>query len=310
VQIKRAGFTLVELLVSLAIVGVITAATTLTLVRQERFYSRAAQLLETKSQLRDATGVLVSDIRGADIATNGVPLMTDSAIELYTTIGVSIACTAPAPQTFGLPPSTLSNGNTLTSLLVTPDTGDLAEVYTIPGGNPDSAKWEVRRVASFSSRSVASACPVSSQFITSADATAGATGYLLEVAGSPLANVRTGAPIRFLRRARYSIYKSSDNLWYLGYRRCAVSSPYSCASIQPVSGPYRAYAGAVGGRGLSFRYYDMSGMELPAASLGLDLARVDIVLRSQATSSASLIGEQNTFRDSAIVTVSPRNRRR
>jgi prepilin-type N-terminal cleavage/methylation domain-containing protein len=311
VQLKRAGFTMVELLASIAIVSVIATATTLTLIRQERFYSRAEEVLDVKSQLRDAADVLASDIRGSAVATYGVPLMTDSAIELYTTIGTSVTCAAPVSQTFGLAPSVLANGNTLTSLLVTPDTGDLAEVYTIPSANLDSAKWEARRVASFASRSLASSCPSSTGFTTPADVIPGAAGYQLVVAGGAMRGARKGAPIRFLRRARYSIYKSSDNLWYLGYRRCAVTAPYSCGAIQPVSGPYRAYRGGVGGNGLSFRYYDTSGVELAPGSSGITVARVEIVIVGQSSREVALVGDaQKTFRDSVIVTVSPRNRRR
>lgn len=308
---KRGGFTLAELIVSLVIASVVAAATALTLIRQERFYSRAGEVLEVKSQLRDAADVLASDIRGSAVATYGVPLMSDSAIELYTTIGASVACAASTSQTFGLAPAVLANGNTLTSLLVTPDSGDLAEVFAIPSGNLDSARWETRPVVSFASRSIASTCPPSTGFTTLADATPGAAGYQLVIAGSALPGARKGAPVRFLRRARYSIYKSSDNRWYLGYRRCAVLAPYSCAAIQPVSGPYRAYGARNGGNGLSFRYYDTSGAELLPGSAGFTLARVDIVIRGQSANEIDLVGDaQKAFRDSVIVTVSPRNRRR
>ena len=78
----------------------------------------------------------------------------------------------------------------------------------------------------------------------------------------PVPNVRAGAIIRFLRRARYSFYKSSDGEWYLGYRRCSVGTPSSCASIQPVSGPYRAYKGSSSPSGIAFRYYDVNGAQL------------------------------------------------
>lgn len=309
-QLKRSAFTVIELLVSIAVAGVIIAATTLTLVRQQRFYSRVREVLDVRSSLHDAAGVLASDIRGAAVATYGVPLMSDSAIELYTTIGTSIVC-APASQVFGLPPSVLANGNTLTSLLATPDTGDLVEVFTMPSGNPDSARWESRRVSSFASRSIATSCPSTSGFTSAADAASGAKGYQLVVAGSPVSAARRGAPVRFIRRARYSIYRSSDNLWYLGYRRCAVGPPYTCASIQPVSGPYRAYGGSSGASGVSFRYYDTSGTELPSSSTGIELARVDIAVRGQSSSDIGLIGDaRQPFRDSVVITVSPRNRGR
>jgi prepilin-type N-terminal cleavage/methylation domain-containing protein len=307
----RRAFTLPELLVSVAIAGVVGGAITTTLIRQQRFFSATAEVLDVRAQLRDAADVLTSDIRGAAVASFGLPVMSDSAIELYTSIGSSITCSAPAGSVVGLAPSVLANGNTLTSLLVTPDTGDLAAIYSIPSGNVDSARWETRRIVSFSNRSLASSCPSSTGFTTVADAVAGSTAYQVTLASSPGADVHKGAPVRFLRRARYSIYKSSDGKWYLGYRRCSVGVPSSCAAIQPLSGPYRPYGPRGSGSGLSFRYFDMNGVEVPSGSGGRSVARVDIVIRGESLRRVAFGGDaQRTFRDSVVVTVSPRNRSR
>lgn len=308
---QRPAFSLPELLVSIAIAGVVTGAIVTTLVRQQRFYTAANEILGVRAQLRDAADVLASDIRGAVVATYGVPLMSDSAIELYTSIGTSIACAAPSGLSIGLAPSVLANGNTLTSLLATPDTADLASIYTIPGGNIDSAKWETRPIAAFSGRTLSSTCAASTGFTTIADAAAGATGYMLTLGSTTTTTPRKGAPIRFIRRSRYSIYKSSDGLWYLGYRRCSVSGPPSCAAIQPLSGPYRPYGKRGAASGLSFRYFDAAGVELAPGSSGVDLSRVDIVLRGATARRVAMAGDaQNTFSDSTVVSVSPRNRTR
>lgn len=307
---KRA-FTLPEILVSIAIAGVVATAITTTLVRQMRFHIASAEILDVREQLRDAADVLASDIRGAAVASYGLPLMADSAIEMYSTIGSSVACSTPIGTVVALAPSVLANGNTLTSLLVMPDTGDLAAIYSIPSGNIDSARWEARRITAFSSKSLASTCPSSTGFTTVADAVAGATGYQVTLAASPGPDVHKGAPVRFLRRARYSIYKSSDGKWYLGYRRCSVSVPSSCAAIQPLSGPYRPYGSRGSESGLSFRYYDLNGVELAPGNNGTSVARVDIVIRGESWKRVALAGDaQRTFRDSAVVTVSPRNRTR
>ncbi|HUR00580.1 MAG TPA: type II secretion system protein [Gemmatimonadaceae bacterium] len=307
----RRAFTLPELIVSVAIAGIVAGGIATTLVRQQRFFGSAAEVLDVRSQLRDAADVLASDLRGAAVASYGLPVMTDSAIEFYTSIGTSIACSAPSGVVVALAPSVLANGNTLTSLLVTPDTGDLAAVYSIPSNDIDSARWETRRISAFSSRSLASTCPASTGFTTLADAVAGAAGYQLTLAMSPGPNVHKGAPVRFLRRARYSIYKSSDGKWYLGYRRCSVGVPSACASVQPLSGPYRPYGSRGGENGLSFRYYDVNGVEVPAGSGGRYVARIDIVIRGEASRRVALAGDaQRTFRDSVVVTVSPRNRMR
>lgn len=308
-QTDRSGFTLAELIVSVVIAGVIGGAITTTLVRQQRFFGAAAEVLDVRAQLRDAADVLASDLRGAAVASFGLPVMTDSAIELYTNIGTSVACSAPSGSVVALAPSALANGNTLTSLLVTPDTGDLAAVYSIPSNNVDSARWETRRISAFTTRSLSTTCPSSTGFTTVADAVAGATAYQVTLASSPGPDVHRGAPVRFLRRARYSIYKSSDGKWYLGYRRCSVGVPSSCSSVQPLSGPYRPYGARGTESGLSFRYYDVNGVEVPTGSNGKSVARIDVVVRGASSRRVALGGDaQSTFRDSVVVSISPRNR--
>ena len=308
-RLKRFGFTVAELLVATAVAGVAAAAMTATIVRQQRFYSAASEVLTTRSQLRDGADILASDIRGAAVGLFGLPVMTDTAVEMYTVIATSVACSAPSGATIGLPPATLVSGNTLTSMLYQPDTGDVAIVYAVPSGVIDSAFWDIHRIASFSSRALNVACAPSTGFTVAGDAFTAATGYQLTLATLPSPAVRTGAPIHFVRRARYSFYRSSDGEWYLGYRRCSASSPFTCAAIQPVSGPYRPYR-ASSPPGLAFRYFDSSGRQLNAAAESFNVARVDIVLRGESANAVALVGDsRKVWRDSILVTVSPRNRR-
>lgn len=308
-RLSRSAFTLVELLVATAIAGVATAVMTATLTRQQKFFSSAEHMLAVRAQLRDAADILASDIRSASVAQFGVPVMTDTAIEIVAVVASSVVCAAPTGASVGLPPSTLVAGSTLTSMLAQPDTGDLAAIYSIPGGIPDSARWDTYRIAAFASRSIGTSCPASTGFVTAADEFAGATGFLLTFASAPAVPVRKGSIVHFLRRARYSLYRSSDGDWYLGYRRCGVAPPHVCGSIQPVSGPYRPYRSA-GPSGLSFRFYDESGVEITSAA-STAVARIDIVLRGETSSAIAPTGDsRRVWRDSVVVSVSPRNRAR
>ena len=300
---RRGGFTLVELLVATAIGGLAAVAMTMTLSRQQRFYSSASAIIDSRAQVRDGADVLVSDIRSAAVARFGLPVTTDSAIEMFTVIATSVACTAPVGATIGLPPMVLARGNTLTSMLFQPDTGDLAVLYAA-STIPDSSGWETLRIASFTSRALATSCPPSTGFTSSGDGSSGAVGYMLTLVQPPSAVIRRGAPIAFVRRVRYSLYRSGTE-WYLGYRRCGASSGV-CSAIQPVSGPYRPYSSS-SSSGLSFRYYDSTGAEATYPSTAI--ARVDIVVRGQTARAAALTGDsQSAYRDSIVVSVSPRNR--
>ena len=304
------GFTLVELIVATSIAAIVGAAILMTLRRQEMFYGSATEVIGLRSELRDAADVLVADIRGAAVARYGLPLMADTAVELFSTLGSSVVCLTSSGRTVFLPPTTLSSGNPLTSLLAFPDSGDLALIYTAPSGNPDSARWIESRISAFATRSLSSSCPASSGFTSSLDAAAGRTGFALTLAGTPASAIRKGAPVRFVRRARYSLYRSSDGQWYLGYRRCNAVGQSSCTAIQPVSGPYLPYASAGPGTGgLSFRYFDVNGSELFDAALSANVARIDVVLRGETKRAVSLAGDaRHRYRDSVVISISPRNR--
>jgi hypothetical protein len=310
-RLTRSGMTVAELLVATAVAGIATALMTLTVVRQQRFFSSASEIIGVRSQLRDAADILATDIRGASVSLPGLPVMTDTAVELYTTVASSVACGPPVSGTIGLPPSALVTGHTLTSILAQPDTGDIASIYVVPPTTGDSAHWESYRIAAFSARSLATVCPSSTGFTTRGDNYVGATGFALTLMSPPAPDVSRGALIRFLRRARYSLYKSSDGEWYLGYRRCSTGMPPSCASIQPVSGPYRAYRGSTSPAGIAFRYYDANGAALTNSAQSTLVSRIDIVLRGETASSVALVGDtRRVWRDSVVVSVSPRNRSR
>ena len=307
---RRAGFTLIEMIVATAIAAIVGATLMVTLSRQERFYSSAAQMLEVRGQLRDGGDILTSDIRGAAIERYGLTLMTDSAVEFFSTIGGSVVCETPAGQTLFLPPDTLSSGGTLTSLLASPDTGDIALIYAMRGGVPDSALWVDARIAAFATRSLSASCPSSSGFTSSGDIAAGERGYALTLTATPT-GIRKGAPVRFLRRGRYSLYPSGGE-WYLGYRRCNAAGSSSCGTIQPVSGPYLPYNGQGSpDAGLAFRYFDANGSEITDEAFSHTVSRIDIVLRGATARAVALVGDARVrYRDSTVVSVSPRNRAR
>ncbi len=308
---RRRGFTLVELLVVMAIATAVCATVARTLSRQQRFYSAAASMLHVREQLRDGADALVADIRGAAVARYGLPTMADSAIELYASIGSSAVCTISGSALL-LVPQQLVVGAPISSFLATPDTDDVALVYVNVPASADSSRWEIARITAVSTRAVSTTCPPSTGFTTATDAAPGRTTYSVALASLP-AGARRGAPVRFLRRGRYSLYRSSDGTWQLGYRRCAAQPPHDCFAIQPISGPYRAYTSGSGtnASGLALRYYDSSGRELFDAALSSSVARVEVVLRGESASTASLAGDaHDRYRDSVLVTISPRNRSR
>lgn len=300
---ERPGFTLLELAIVLGIFGVIGSAIGVTLLRQQIFYRGTEELVSAREGVRDAIEILSTEIRGMSIADTA-RLLADSAMEIFASVGTSVACQI-AGSEIGLPP-TSPRGNTLTALLTQPDTGDLALFLR------DSAEagslWESHRIAAFSARSKATACPPSAGFAAADNVDATTTAFVAELADSLSDHVHRGAPVRFIRRGRYSLYRSSDGSWYLGYRRCNALGSSVCGAIQPLSGPYRAYSSNPRSTGLLFEFFDGSGVRIPPGSSSLALARVDITARSE--SRQRLLMERRSWMpaDSATVSIAVRNR--
>ncbi len=297
----RLAFTLIELAVVLAILGVSGAAMGMLMLRQQRFYRGASELLHAREGVRDALEVLAGDVRGIATADT-VRLLADSAIEVYATIGSSVVCQKSSALQIGLPPAARS-GNTLTAFITEPDTGDLALIHRVAA---DSASWERHRIGAFSSRAVASVCPASSGFAR--EDAGGSAGFELTLSAQLSPEIQPGSPIRFVRRGRYSLYRGSDGEWYLGYRRCNAIGPSACGAIQPLSGPYRAYSRDPAITGLLLEYFDAQGRRLDASSSPLSLARVDITARAESRQRLSIEGRGFRPADSATVSIAVRNR--
>ena len=298
----RSGATLVEIILALVLIGVVGTAIGHTLLRQQRFYRGTSELLHAREGVRDAMELLSTDIRGMSIADT-VRLLADSAIEFFANVGSSVVCQL-ATTAVGLPGVSLGRGNVLTAFTSTPDTGDLAVFLkdSIDAGS----EWERHRINGFGPRSLAVACPASTDLGRNADIAAGTAGFLLELSSPLGGHVSVGSPVRFVRRGRYSLYHGSDGDWYLGYRRCNAVGGSSCGPIQPLSGPYRDYSSDPERTGLRFEYFDRSGRRLAPNESALGLARIDIAARAE--SRQRLEGRVSNPADSATMAIAIRNR--
>ena len=285
--------------------GLVGGAVAVTINRQQLFYRGVSDLHYAREGIRDAMEVMSTDIRGLSVADT-VRLHADSAIEFFASIGSSVVCQSIGNQ-IGLP-ARHSEANSLSAFLVEPDTGDIAAFYTrSPEGREE---WERHRIAGFSSRSLATSCPPGSGFSAQADVDAAMTGFVVTLADPLPGGIKAGAPVRFLRRARYSLYRASDGHWYLGYRRCNAVGASTCGPVQPLSGPYGAYSTDARVTGLNFEYFDAQGRPLAPSDSPLMLARVDITARSERSQRATTTGQVDRIAEAATISVAVRNRAR
>jgi hypothetical protein len=298
----RHGLSLAELVVVVALAGVVGAAVAVTINRQQLFYRGVSDLHYAREGVRDAMEVVSTDIRAMSVSDT-IRLRADSAIEFLASIGSAVVCQSVGNQ-IGLP-ARHSEGNSLSAFLVDPDTGDIAAFYTRSAEGRE--EWQRNRIAGFSSRSLATSCPPTSGFSAQSDVDAGVTGFVVTLADPLPGGIRAGVPVRFLRRARYSLYRASDGHWYLGYRRCNAVGASTCGPVQPLSGPYGAYSADARATGLNFEYFDAQGHPLAPSDSPLMLARVDITARSERSQGVAMRGQVDRIAEAATISVAVRN---
>ena len=278
----------------ISLLGMIGATIGSAIINQQRFHRDASELLDARQGVRDAMEVLTGDIRGSTPADT-IRLMSDSALELFTTIGTSVACRMASGTAIYL--AAESSGNTLTSFLLAPDTGDLVLVFRTTG-DPTVGSWERHRLAALTARSNRPGC--------FSDGSSPAEGFLLTLRDIPDRGVRAGAPIRFIRRGRYSLYRASDGFWYLGYRRCNALGPPVCTGIQPLSGPYKRYSADQTQTGFLFEYFDADGGRIDSGE-PMSVARIDVTARAERNRRAGAAMEP-PLPESAKASIALRNR--
>ncbi|MGI8619647.1 MAG: prepilin-type N-terminal cleavage/methylation domain-containing protein [Gemmatimonadaceae bacterium] len=303
---RRSGFTLIELLIAIALLAIVGGAIGEGLRRQQRVFRSIALMVAARGDVRDAAEVLAADLSTAS-PLDTLPLARDSAVEFFSAIGASVSCDSAPGYMMRIPPEELASGLLLTSLLATPDSGDILLIY-----NDDSAatagepRWDRHTIAAVSSQAAATACPASTGFTTAGDATAPA--YIVTLRSAASSGLRRGAPVRILRRGRYSLYRSSDSRWYLGNRRCNALGSSVCGVIQPLSGPYAGYSGA-GQSGVAYRYFDAAGVSLSSLDAPSRVARVDIAIRARSSMPIYLGGVRSAqYMDSTSISIALRNR--
>lgn len=297
---ERSGFTLPELMIALCVTLLVVSATVNVLMRQQRFYRSVGKVLNVRTSMRDGVDILTADLRTASLQDT-VRLAADTAVEFFSTIGASTLCADPTGDRIIIPSETLPSGNILTAFSVVPDTDDFVAVYHDSLALAPTPGWQRFRIAAMSNPPAATACSPATVIPSSADLAGGSRAYEITLAPSVIIAARMGAPVRFIRRARYSVYRAGDRKWYLGYRRCAAAG---CAPVQPVSGPYDGGNDAP----LELRYYTGAGVRIPTPASSVDVARIDIVLRAASAAEIAIPGlARAIMRDSLLATVAPRN---
>src|SRR4051812_27613191 len=113
---RRSGFTLTELVVVLVVFGLIGAATMRILVRQQRFYRSAADIIGMRANMREISGVVPSDLRGISSVGGDIYAMSDTTIDFRLQNGIAVVCQIGVGRTsIVVPPTSLASRSAVTT---------------------------------------------------------------------------------------------------------------------------------------------------------------------------------------------------
>jgi prepilin-type N-terminal cleavage/methylation domain-containing protein len=286
--LTRRGFTMVELLIALVLLGIISGAIYQVLVNNQRVYQAQTQQIDLQQNLRAAATILPAEFRELNARDGDIQSMSATSIQIRAMRKLAFICSNPT-LAGGVVTLTYRQAPAFPSG-VTFNAGD--SVLLFYEGNPAKRSDDQWLPGSVTSR-VTGACLL--------DTPATNPGYVLTVAGTGLTattlkGLTRGSPIRAFEVIQYRQYQAADGKYYLGYQNVTQG-----ATIQPLIGPL------TGSAGLEFDYYDSTGT---ATAVPAQVAMIAIHVRSQtaqAVRSQGATGVIATKVDSITTRVALRN---
>lgn len=297
IPMNRRGFTMIELLVALVLLGLVSAAIYRVLVNNQRLYMAQTQRIDLSQNIRAAATILPAEFRELDAFDGDIAAMTATSLDIRAMRWLSFVCVPPV----------LDGNNNGRQMIVRGGTPgqpmyfgsrairetDSLLIYL--DGNQTTRLDDYYVTARLAATPGNQQCPA----VGAVPAQPG-TRLLFDgnfVVGTNIAGaITTGAPVRGFERVRYSLYQPpGDTSWYVGYQP-AGQSP------QPLIGPVLS-------NGLTFQYFNAAGV---ATAIRTQVARIDITIRAR-TSAAVRTGGQAPRRaivDSLNTSVALRNNRR
>jgi prepilin-type N-terminal cleavage/methylation domain-containing protein len=300
---RRHGFTLLELLGALTITAIVLVVIAGVSLREQRIFASLAARGAASEQVGAAAALLPIDLTAASPAAGDIRQALDTALELRATIASAVVCDTSGARIVLSP--AVSGAETFASLGTAPVAGDTAWVLT-PADS--AAPWIAYAIGDVRIDAGGGCAADGPSLDASSRATPRVSLALLTPSGGAMPALASmiGVPLRITRPLRYSLYRASDNAWYLGAKDWNVTSQ-RFNGIQPVAGAFLPPSSA----GLRFQYVDRSGAALPTPVADrAAIALVQIELRSEMRGTISVAREApfGVRRESTIVSVAVRNR--
>jgi len=297
----KAAFTLVEVLVTMLILGIIGTALTRVMVKQQQAYRDTAKEADMQREIRLTSSLLPSELRSTSSSGGDVLEMDEDKVTFLANIGSSIVCGKVGNTHVILPPLNTA-GVTTTNWYSQPVNGDSVFLYndSLSAGSEDDV-WDRRPLQNITWSNLCPGAPYTDPVLD-----AGKQRWMVGIGGLGIPDsVRIGSVVRFARPVRYSIYAAASGRWYVGYQEY-VNGAWT--AIEAVGGPYNRFlAGDANPSGLQFRYFDSTGVRLTNIADRLSVSRIDVYLRANGGIAAVTERQPNVLRDSVMMRIAVRN---
>ena len=292
------GFTLVETLIALVLLGLVSTVIYKMLITTQRVTDAQAQRGDLQDNLRSGALVIPNELRQITISTSSsldtisdIRAVSDTSITYRAMRGYYTICATPAAATT----LTVTNASGFSSEYRAPTTSDSAFVF-----------WEGDTTKTSDDAWVqAQIVAVTNGTCTYAGATRSAYTFTLlapalATTSFPYTKIQPGSPVRTYETVTLSLYTSGGQKW-LGMQ-------VGGGTMQPVVGPLAATSGGL--YGFQLTYYDSTGAVLSATSGNVPKMRtIKVALRGVTSGSVSEAGSSSRaqINDSLVTYVTLRN---
>lgn len=252
----KRGFTLLELLIAVALLGLIAALVYPIVAGQQRLYRTETQRVDVRQNLRAAAAILTADLRELDATDGDILAMSETGITLRGTRQLAILCAIPAAAS--TPLLAVRDWPLFATRDFNPESDSLLIYYQDPAGQD---AWLPARLVATGRGACADGAPART---LTARLASGVTFVL-------------GAPIRGFEVVSYRLYKGGDGQWQIGMED---GGP---GSIQPLVGPVTSH-------GLALIYRDRAGA---ITAIPDSVAAIDLQIRMPGDSTITAVALRN-----------------
>ena len=290
----RRGYTIIELLIALVLLGMVSAAIYKVLVNNQRLYLAQTQTIDLNQNMRAAATILPAEFRELDSPDGDIQAMSATSITIRAMRLLGFVCLTP-PLGGGIGQLTLTiRKEPMYGTRQTFNANDSLLIYW--EGDPLSRaddQWLLGQIKTVVTGAV---CNQDTLGVANQGYTLTLQPQWINNAALNVANAITrGAPVRGFDNVTYSVYQSAtDQNWYLGQTNNSQGG-----GIQPIIGPL------IGANGVTFSYYDSVGTVTAALT---SVAQIQIVLRARTASPVRDASGVQAFKvDSLVTRVALRN---